>query len=296
MMRSRVWLGLAWLAAVNAAVMGGARWNRSRVAQQITLTERELPPDLLENGSREENGALSLRLAWTPERSAPLLPAGRATVAQLRAMGVDTSIAADDPQAIAFYGSMPARPVFVALVCDGEPWRDLMAGEALKIARLESDAGAGKKASEALQRRREALERDRIGGSRLVAVDIDADAAALRSRHPGAEFLLWPAAVQPAIHGLRNRRSPPHEHGPDDGDETPPVGKPFLAGDIELRGEEIHVPRPFRAVLDAFLRHRIAAAGPAPAHAPRYAVTLRIGRRREPWIAAVEPLPGEGKS
>jgi hypothetical protein len=283
-----MWLGLAWLALVNAALLGGARWNRSRVTREITLSQRELPMDLLDNGSREENGDLNLRLAWRPGQSSPALPSGRATVAQLQSMGIDTAVQADDPRAPAFYGSMPARPMFIALEYDGGAWRGWLAGEAEKLARMESDVSTGRMTAESLQRRREAYEHDRTGGSRLIAVDLDADPAALRARHPGAEFIIWPASVQPAIHDLPHRRGPHHDHDGAAGDETPADGKPFLAGDIELRGEEIHVPRQFRT---AILRApEPGATETASAHPPGYRVTLRIGRRGEPWIAAVEPV------
>jgi hypothetical protein len=58
--------------------------------------------------------------------------------------------------------------------------------------------------------------------------------------------------------------------------------------------DEIHVPRAKQAALDAL----VSKTGTAPAYSyqyirdrePRYAVTLRYGRRYEPWIAEIRPL------
>jgi hypothetical protein len=67
-------------------------------------------------------------------------------------------------------------------------------------------------------------------------------------------------------------------------------GQPLATGRIgSTRSTRVQVPHALRATLEPF------ESGPAgqPAAGSRYEVSLAIGRRLEPWIVGVRPLPKE---
>jgi hypothetical protein len=72
-----------------------------------------------------------------------------------------------------------------------------------------------------------------------------------------------------------------------------------LRGEVtQLLTNDIHVPFELQAVLDTLSRHEgqhgWTPSGPfvrpREAKEPRYEVTLRYGKRYEPWITAIRPL------
>jgi hypothetical protein len=113
------------------------------------------------------------------------------------------------------------------------------------------------------------LDRDRRMKSRLVAVAVGRDAEALRQSYPDrSRYLILPAEINPYIY---------HP-----GDNIPPRFNAI----ISLRTNDIYAPFPFRPLL-----HRFQAPVRAPEpDAPRYRVTLAVGRRHEPWLERVERL------
>jgi hypothetical protein len=104
--------------------------------------------------------------------------------------------------------------------------------------------------------------------SRLVNVALGRDAAALRSRFPQRDrYLILPVEVEPYL-------SKSKDQGPQ------------LSASVSLRSPDLYVPLSLRPILNRFrerLRHD-------PITAPRYRVTLAVGRRHEPWLEKAEPL------
>jgi len=92
-------------------------------------------------------------------------------------------------------------------------------------------------------------------GSRLVAVDADLDPEALEARYPNPRTHLIARGVV-RIYAY-----------------TPKDARPRLTGSIELAPDSLYVPPDI---------------GPRLA-APSYRLSVRYGRRHEPWIAGVEP-------
>lgn len=104
-------------------------------------------------------------------------------------------------------------------------------------------------------------------GSRLTARDVGLDREELRRSYPNRErYILTPGVVM-----IR--------HDPD------AVEHEKLTGRIQrLLPPMIHVPKQHSGLLADLERG---------ADASRYAVTLRYGRRLEPWVVRVEPLKQE---
>jgi hypothetical protein len=100
--------------------------------------------------------------------------------------------------------------------------------------------------------------------SRLVAVDADRDAATLRGRHADPTRYLITAAVVRAMLVV------------------PPRGQPYITGIVErVDPGALHVPTE--------LATQLPSAGRAsdPEQRPLYRVSVRYGRRLEPWIVAI---------
>lgn len=99
------------------------------------------------------------------------------------------------------------------------------------------------------------VERQLANSSRLVPVDVDLDAATLEARYPDARtHLITRGLVRVAIY-------------------TPKDGRSRLSGSIELAPDSLYVPPDIAASL----------------RSPSYRLSVRYGRRHEPWITGVEP-------
>jgi len=107
----------------------------------------------------------------------------------------------------------------------------------------------------------------------LVAIDVDNDPAALRRRHPDRRRVAIVEALA-SLHYVANPGQPP-----------------FVMGRVvTVAPAAINVPREWRASLEGFQAERTPGAWPPPLREPRYRVTVKWGRRFEPWIAGVEAL------
>ena len=277
-----MWTGLIWLLAINAIVMAGVFRNRSRAVQEITLTERELPFNDFGRGGRDENSGLSLRLDYDNDFSVLSPRSGWITIKHLQDIGFDTTMPPEAPGAFAHYGKMLPRKAVVVLEYDGNRWRDWLADQARELAQHEADGKAENESDEALKERRERYETDRVGHTRLFAVDLGTDADALRSKYADLHhYVLWPASVQ-----LRDQT----EYYGNENDSKHRPAKWYLTGSLTLLNDQINVPLALRPALDPYLNLNDRMRNYSRNHPPRYLITLQLGRRMEPWIAAVEPM------
>ncbi|KAA0252516.1 MAG: DUF4824 family protein [Acidobacteria bacterium] len=273
----------------NALLLASARRDRAGEAgPAIRLTERELP---LEVRGIDATWT-SLRIDWNADLERRRRDAGWFDRDELAALGFDTHLPAEDPEADEFYGWQPPREAWVVLEMDGEAaraWREKREQELAATLRKLGDDRESPDARRAV----EAFESDRASRSRLFAVDAGSDLAALRARYPDpARWLVVRAVVAASC----DRRWDPETRS-----ESPPV----LRGRIEeLRVGEIEVPLAKRALLDGLAekdreeaRRAKASAGEeavAPVsprrREPRYDVLLRYGRGHTPWVEEVRPL------
>lgn len=256
---------LAVAAAVALAaplfVLVASERNRGGTPEaEVVLTERELRLVPLGEGRRWA----VLRIDWNRSRQFDRKDAGWFGREKLAELGFDTRLAPDDPNALSFYGWQPAREVFLALEYDGP---DARAADA------EAPGGW-------------------LTRSRLYPVDAARDAAALRARHPDRHRVLVVRAIVDVE--CAGKWDAP----------TRTVSAPFLRGTVKrLLVEEVQLPREERTFLDALASGEARPQGagatrpppggavkPVPG-APRYTIVLRTGRRLEPWVAEVRPVP-----
>lgn len=278
----------------NAFVLIGVAYNRaSEPEAEITLTERELPLSY-EAFQSEENTELALRLHWQSpaHRWQALMFESRLEPdwfdqAKLEAVGYDCSLPLSDPSAEQYYDKMLPREAFVVLEYGGQAWtRWLEAWDRDKVFMAEQ-VNKGKRSKQDLEQLNDAYDQLPKTGSRLLAVDVGSDPIQLRQRYPERnQFVIVRAQVR--LYLAREGKTQTSERRP-----------VHLRGEVtQLLTNDIHVPFELQAVLDTLSRsegHRGRATSspfvrPREAKEPRYEVTLRYGKRYEPWITAIRPL------
>src|SRR5262249_8810994 len=133
-----------------------------------------------------------------------------------------------------------------------------------------------------LERLNDAYDRLPKTSSRLIAVDIGGDPIQLRQRYPERDqFVIVRAKTR--LYLAREVKTSSDEHHPSS-----------LRGEVtQLLIEDIHVPFEQRAVLAALSRSEARNHAPlvrSSGKESRYEVTLRFGKRHEPWITSIRPL------
>jgi hypothetical protein len=278
----------------NAIVLIGIAYNRGGEPEaEITLTEREVPLSY-EAFQSEENTELALRLHWQSpaHRWQVLMFEPRPETewfdqAKLEAVGYDCSLPLPDPSAEQYYDKMLPREAFVVLEYGGQAWaRWLVEWDRDKVFMAEQ-VNKGKRSKQDLERLNDAYDRLPKTGSRLLAVDVGSDPIQLRQRYPERnQFVIVRAQVR--LYLAREGKT-----------ESGERRSAHLRGEVtQLLVDDIHVPFELQAVLDTLSRHegrhgRMSSGtfvSPGEAKEPRYEVTLRYGKRYEPWITAIRPL------
>jgi hypothetical protein len=247
-MSRRLLVPLALPLLVTAAVLMAVTLNRTAALEPIDLTERELSL----RPRSADNSVATMFLQWQQRTSRD----GWFDCAKLRTLGLECDVPPADADAARRYGRRLPRQVFVAFELGGAAWDALMAERATE---LESAAQRG------VPMRPLAVDDFRDRSSRLIAVDADRDATALRQRYPDARrFLITAAVVRIAL------ISPPNE-------------QPYLVGLIDrVDPGALHVP------LDLAARLPRERGGPDAERRVRYRVSVRYGRRVEPFITAID--------
>jgi hypothetical protein len=287
MKRPGLWLGLALLLVTNAFVLTGVAYNRSTEPEAvIQLTERESNLSY----SVEENTGIALQLAWHQQQYRNYTRIHKPEwfdQAKLESLGFDCSTPLTDPEADWRYRKALPREAYVVLEYEGKGWQYLLATKEQDLEHIAHQIERGERSPEVLKNAREELERLRKTGSRLVAVDTGLDPSRLRQLYPDRHrFIVLPAAVS-------------LQYVPQTTDKAG-TNPAYLYGRIsELPRPQIHVPLAHRSLLEKIRKEEQAAGRTGPSrrhwekdHEPRYSVVINYGKRREPWIIDVLPLPG----
>lgn len=272
-----MWAAISLVAATNAVVLAGVAHNRSGEPEAlVTMMERELPLAY----TVEENSGVELRLVWRQHRkwSSYLGDPGSAWFDQkkLEALGYDCSRPISDPSARLEYEKALPRKAFAVLEYEGEAWRAWIAEAEKDRARIAAQIERQEATQKDLQQADQELDRLRRTDSRLIAVDVGLNPAALHGQYPDrAKYIIAPAEVRLTMVEERTEKS---------GARKPA----HLRGVISsILVNYITVPTELRNALGFVRLDRSPSSGP---HEPRYRVTVKYGRRYEPWIEAIHPI------
>ncbi len=237
MRRLGPFLAGALLLVTNMVVLLGVASNRrGEPDASVVLTERELR---IAYGEKENSG-MSLNLNWSVADAGGDREPGWFDRKKLEEVGFDCRLPVSDPSAELRYAKALPLERFAVLEFEGEAWTRWLAGQEEAIRDLEVRVARGEQAPKALEERRKELASDRIGHSRLFAVDVGRDASVLRGRYPDRSRYIVAGAV------LRLQYRRPWD------EKTRAPGEPFLSGFVAgLPATAINVPRARPPGLDA---------------------------------------------
>lgn len=270
--------GTALILVANAVALIGVAYNRSgELESRLGLSQRELGRPW--NGySNKENSSLSLTLEWRvpiPDAESYYAYYGShggspawLDEKRMAELGFDVQSAKDDDARRDKHISQSERQVLVVLELAGAAWQRALERARQLLAHQESLRQASPQAKELVEaekRARENLAREEKENSRLFAVDVGTNLAALRSKYPDQNrYLILKGKLR-----LHN---------------TILDKKPVVTGYLgELSVRQINVPHALRSALEAM---------PSPAAGPvdkklLFTATVAVGQRLEPWIEAV---------
>jgi hypothetical protein len=289
-------IAVCLLVVVNAVVLGGIAYNRSgEPAATITLTERELPLISYYSYSDRENTGLSLRLDWLKDTlwtyADDDLPNSQRwwplwfDKAKLESIGFDCRLPLDVPNAELHYQKMLPRKTYAVLEFEGAAWEAWLAHARAGLAEEEMRAQKGEVTQESLKKSREDFEREYRTRSRLFVIDAGNDLVELRKQYMKlGRYLILPATVR-----LEYYR-------PYTGDEKKKAPPRLIGHVVDILTDTIYVPKEERPILEKLLSRRAKSLAvryepyTQPERGPFYRVKINVGKRDEPWIAAVQEL------
>lgn len=273
-------VGAALILLVNAVALTGVYLNRSGEPEaRMTLSQRELAIPWDWHIARDNSGLL-LGLNWrvndgsvaeysyggygyhggTPE----WLDEQR-----MKALGFDTAPVAEGAAGRRGFERQLPREALLVLELAGPAWQAALERAQANAARHEAARLANadsKEFAEKAKRAQEQLKNEETLNSRLFAIDVGPDRAALRAKYPDrGRYLILKATLRPRLE-TRDRKS-------------------RVTGYVsELAVQRINVPHALRPTLEPRLRNQ-----PRTTTAPdaRFEATLAVGQRLEPWIEAV---------
>jgi hypothetical protein len=290
-------IAIGLLILVNVIVLAGIAYNRSGEPETtIILTERELPVPY-SGYANAENTGISLRIDWSRALYFDLFSIGKRwhneklnwfVKEKLEAIGFDCTLPLDDPGAEAHYQKMLPRKTYAVLEYEGETWKAWLGDARNDLADAEMQAQKGTITEEQIKNARKEFARKSITQSRLFVIDAATDLEALRRqyREPG-RYMILPATVRleyyASYKGGDKKKEPLR-----------------IEGTVsEILTDTIHVPKQYGAILGRLLKDNWPKQGMSGDYGgsrvrgPSYEVTIHIGKRAEPWIAAVRELPVE---
>jgi len=266
------------LLGVNVFVLSGVAYNRSGEPDALVqLTERELYPLFWDEARQEENTGISLALKWN-RHAGMLRDVGSSQntwfdQSKLEAVGFDCSVPAHSGHAEQYYGKALPRRTYAVLEFEGRSWREFAENEREKLTALEEKARDGKFSQQELASAKTQYDIKVTKGSRLFVVDVGNDPAELRSRYPDRHrHIITPASVRLQL--ITPQMA------------TSKRGGARLEGYVnQILIDYLHVPRELHPPLEEAMKQR------------QYSVTLRYGKRYEPWITDIRPALGaKGKA
>ncbi len=273
-------IGIALIVLTNAVALGGVWWNRSATPESaLTLSEHELGLPWRSLRFAEDSG-LSLNLNWrVGDREAGEFVSGVTfnggtpewlDAAHMAALGFTPGDLASDRGRRRYTRQLPREAILV-MELGGPTWQRALARARENAGRHAAAAAANAGSKQFADRARQAndeLAREENSNSRLFVIDAGLDARQLREKYPDRNrFLLLRGTVRPAVR--------------DHGDNTPQA-----TGYVSRIGTgRIHVPYALRGPLDS------ARGVGEPGGVDRFTVELLVGRRLEPWIVDVKPVP-----
>jgi hypothetical protein len=246
----------------NALVLGGVRRNRAGNPDAVVrLSQRELEPWGASNDGSEV--MLHFRLRWNMAPG----PGGDGDWfdrARLEMLGVPNLPASDDTAAVSRW-TRDTRSAYAVLELAGPAWERYAQAQQARADSLQANRPPLAQQRHAADR--PWLEAEGARTSRLMAVDIGNDPAALRRQYPErSQYLILPVTYEAQV-------------VPTVRDSLGGVTEPArLEGHItQLLPGTVHVPRPLRDSLLALG----AAARDSTAH---FEVTYKVGKRWEGWV------------
>ena len=273
-------IGIALIVLTNAVALGGAWWNRSVSPESaLTLSEREL--GLPWRSLRfAEDSSLSLNLNWrVADRETGEFASGYTfnggtpewlDAAHMAALGFAPGDLSSDRGRRSYARQLP-REVILVLEFDGPAWQRALASARENTGRHAAAAAANVGSKQFADRAKQAndeLAREENSNSRLFVIDAGLDARQLREKYPDrSRFLLLRGTVRPTLRGRGG-------------------GAEQAAGYVSrISTGRIHLPHTLRGPLES------ARGVGEPGGGDRFSAELLVGRRLEPWIADVKPVP-----
>jgi len=274
-----LFIAVGLLLIVNTVVLGNVAYNRSGEPDaNMKLTERELP---VSTGYRhEENSGVSLRInTYHPfywDREAGDYDAfAWLDRKKLESLGFDFSKPDKNEEQYDYYERQLPRRTFAVLEYGGNAWEAWKKRLEAKLSLLEQEEKEGKKTAKDLKTMRGNIEGELTAGSHLFIIDVGNDPDALRQQYSDrARYLILPALVRVSYYGS-NTSAQVHESG--------------MRGYVELLISEINVPHNLHNQFDSRQHPNTFSTVPpfGPENGPHYQVSLRTGKRFEPWIADI---------
>ncbi|HEX5685439.1 MAG TPA: DUF4824 family protein [Ideonella sp.] len=263
--------GLALITTTNLVALGGAAYNRSGEPDSVlNVSQRELRPSYAGAGGKENSG-LTLQLRWRVLPQAEIRSVyafdgegGGAPawldVAKMAELGFElkTTIAASGADAARRHDRQLPRDVLVVLELDGPVYQQARerASTAAKEVEAKNERGDGKKDAQ------EIIDREERWSSRLFAVDVGLDRAALRAKYPDrTKYAIVRGQVRPAWE---------------------PSGKAGGGTINNLSAETINVPLQMRGAFEGVLP--VSYRPPGDDEGRRFDARLAFGQRLEPWL------------
>jgi len=271
--------GVLLILLANAVALTGVYLNRNGEAEsRLMLSQRELPLPL---GWRmtKENSGLALGLVWRVADAS----GGDSYVgfgfsggtpewldeAKMAAFGFDTSLLAEGKEGRRRFERALPREVLLVLELAGPAWQQTLERARQNAARHDAARLANadsKEFADRAKRAQEQLKREEAHNSRLFAIDIGLDRAALRAKYPDrGRYMILRSTLRP--------RLVTHEK------------KTRVSGYLNaIAVTQINVPYALRPALEPALRQNQRT--PNDPGLP-FEATIAVGQRLEPWLEAV---------
>jgi hypothetical protein len=272
--------GAALILLVNVVALSGVYFNRSGEPDaRLTLSQRELGVPWDWRVPRDNSG-LVLGLNWrVPDGSAVEYSYGGygyhggtpdwLDEPRMKALGFDTAAVAETSEGRRRFERQLPREALLVLELAGPSWQQALERARVNAARHEAARLANADSKEFVAKAKHAqeqLKNEETRNSRLFAIDLGLDRAALRAKYPDrGRYLILKATLRPRL-------------------ETQDKKTRVTGYVSELAVQRINVPHALRPVLEPGLR-KLPHTPIAPD--AMFEATVAVGQRLEPWIEAI---------